>query len=98
MISEPVESEPVEDEVTAETVEQEESQPIEPTEIADDGRIMGITVHRTDKLKTDFWMAHPLVRITVVDLNTGHYLKKQNKSVELYVEIYLMGHRKKIKV
>ncbi len=49
--------------------------------IPDDGRVIGITVHRTDKLKTDFNTAHPLVRVSFVDATTGAYLKKQNKYV-----------------
>ena len=47
--------------------------------ILDDGRVAGITVHRTDKLKTDFQVLHPLVRVSIVDLNSGKCLLKQNK-------------------
>ncbi len=57
-----------------EVVEQEP-----PRVIEDVGRIVGLTIHRTDKLKTDFHIAHPLVRVWVVDLDTGQRLKKQNK-------------------
>ncbi len=50
-----------------------------PKVIEDDGRVIAVTVHRTDKLKTDFNTAHPLVRISFIDADTGAYLKKQNK-------------------
>ena len=52
-----------------------------PRVIEDDGRIIGVQIHRTDKLKTDFYMSHPLVRISCVDMATGQYLKKQTRSV-----------------
>lgn len=51
---------------------------IPPEEIPDDGCVIGLTVHRTDKLKMDFWIAHPLVRISFVDLDTGKLLLKQD--------------------
>ena len=51
-------------------------------DVEDDGRIVGLTIHRTDKLKTDFYVAHPLVRVHMVDVDTGNYLKKQRKSVK----------------
>ena len=50
-----------------------------PKIISDDGRVIGVTVHRTDKLKTDFYTAHPLVRVSFIDAETGTYVKKQNK-------------------
>ena len=50
-----------------------------PEIIPDDGRVIGVTVHRTDKLKTDFYTAHPLVRVSFIDAETGTYVKKQNK-------------------
>ena len=50
-----------------------------PKIIPDDGRVIGVTVHRTDKLKTDFYTAHPLVRVSFIDAETGTYVKKQNK-------------------
>ena len=57
----------------------EDEEPPAPKIIPDDGRVIGITVHRTDKLKTDFYTAHPLVRISFIDETTGTYVKKQNK-------------------
>ena len=44
----------------------------------DDGRIMQIAVHRTDRLKPDIMTCHPLVRVHFVDENTGAYLRKQS--------------------
>lgn len=49
--------------------------------VEDDGRVLGVYVHRTDKLKTDFYMSHPMVRISCVDATTGNHVKKQTKSV-----------------
>ena len=58
----------------------EEPAPPEPKPVVEDqGRILGITVHRTDKLKTDFYMSHPLVRIHLVDAETGMNVKKQSR-------------------
>ena len=50
-----------------------------PRVVEDHGRIVSLCIHRTDKLKTDFLIAHPVVRVTVVDGNTGNYLKKQHE-------------------
>ena len=52
----------------------------EPAEPApdDDGRILQIAVHRTDRLKPDIVTCHPLVRVHLVDENTGAYLRKQS--------------------
>ncbi|XP_013379742.1 jouberin [Lingula anatina] len=54
-------------------------EPVPARNIEDDGRVLGITVHRTDKLKTDFFIAHPLVRIHIVDAATGSHVKKQHR-------------------
>ncbi|XP_041358926.1 jouberin-like [Gigantopelta aegis] len=69
-----------------ETVEEETPGP---QEIEDDGRVLSIIIHRTDKLKNDFNILHPLVRVHVVDMNTGYYLAKQHKDrpVTSYYEI-----------
>ena len=44
--------------------------------IQDDGRVFGVTIHRSDRLKTDLYIAHPLVRVHMVDVDTGAYVKK----------------------
>ena len=51
--------------------------PAEP-EYADEGRILGITVHKTDKLKSDLSISHPIVKVSVVNAENGSYLKKQH--------------------
>ncbi|XP_064605140.1 jouberin-like [Liolophura sinensis] len=47
-------------------------------DVEDDGRILAVTIHRTDKLKNDFYILHPLVRVHVVNEKTGNYLRKQH--------------------
>ena len=59
-------------------VDEEDVEPT-PRDVPDEGRILGIHVHRTDKLKSDFYIAHPLVRLHIIDVETGNYLKKQHK-------------------
>ena len=44
---------------------------------ADDDRILQVTIHRTDKLKSDLYIIHPVVRVNIVDLATGKCVKKQ---------------------
>ena len=61
------------------TAEGEEEAPPAPKVIEDEGRIVSVMIHRTDKLKTDFYTAHPLVRVSVVDELTGTHLKKQTR-------------------
>lgn len=51
----------------------------ERVEAPDDGEVLAVLVHRTDKLKNDFNILHPLVRIHIVDEATGEYLPKQHK-------------------
>jgi hypothetical protein len=64
----------------AETVEEEEAGP-SGMEAEDEGRILAVTIHRTDKLKNDFYIMHPMVRVHIVDELTGKYLPKQHKYV-----------------
>ncbi|CAH1775536.1 unnamed protein product, partial [Owenia fusiformis] len=59
--------------------EDQPDEPEPPHELEDTDRILGLIVHRTDKLKTDFFIAHPLVRIHIVDADTGAYLEKYTK-------------------
>ena len=72
---------------------QELPAPEPPRIIEDDGRIIGLTIHRTDKLKTDFFIAHPMVRVHVVDMNTGNYLKKQDRSEQIHSCTYIFVTR-----
>ncbi|XP_038057732.1 jouberin-like isoform X2 [Patiria miniata] len=54
----------------------------------DDGRVFGVTVHRSDRLKTDLYIAHPLVRVHIIDMDTGAYFKKSklDRAVTSYYE------------
>lgn len=51
-------------------------------------QILGITVHRTDTLKLESYVIHPVVKIHLVNEETGEYLKKtdDNRSVVFYYE------------
>ena len=64
-----------------EGAEEEEEEEVDPIDIEDDGRILGLTVHRTDKLKmvANCFIDHPLLRIHLIDMDTGKYLKKTDK-------------------
>ncbi|CAF3764743.1 unnamed protein product [Rotaria socialis] len=41
-------------------------------------KILGISVHRTDRLKTDLRLRHPFVRVHLIDVNTRSYVRKLN--------------------
>lgn len=45
----------------------------------DDGLVLGVYIHRTDRLKTDLLVSHPMVKVHVVDEITGHYIKKEDR-------------------
>ncbi|XP_053394001.1 jouberin-like isoform X2 [Mercenaria mercenaria] len=61
-----------------EAVEEEEAGP-SGLDVEDEGRILAVTVHRTDKLKNDFYIMHPMIRVHILDELTGKYLPKQHK-------------------
>lgn len=44
----------------------------------DDSLVLGVYIHRTDRLKTDILVSHPMVKIHVVDEITGQYVKKED--------------------
>lgn len=46
--------------------------------VFDDSLVLGVYVHRTDRLKSDLLISHPMVKIHVVDENTGQYVKKED--------------------
>lgn len=50
--------------------------------------IIGITIHQTDNLNINSFVIHPVVKIHIVDYETGEYLKKSdsNRSVVHYYE------------
>lgn len=47
--------------------------------VFDDSLVLGVYVHRTDRLKSDLLISHPMVKIHVVDENTGQYVKKEDR-------------------
>lgn len=46
--------------------------------VFDDNLVLGVYVHRTDRLKTDLLVSHPMVKVHVVDEITGQYVKKED--------------------
>lgn len=44
----------------------------------DDSLVLGVYIHRTDQLKNNLLISHPMVKIHVVDENTGYYVKKED--------------------
>lgn len=44
----------------------------------DDSLVLGVYVHKTDRLKTGLLISHPMVKIHVVDEITGQYVKKED--------------------
>ncbi|KAM9382172.1 jouberin [Phaethornis superciliosus] len=54
----------------------------------DDDLVLGVYIHRSDRLKTDLLVSHPVVKIHVVDQRTGLYIKKDNsrRKVSSYEE------------
>lgn len=53
--------------------------PVYPKCLLDDDLVLGVYIHRTDRLKSDFMISHPMVKIHVVDENTGQYVKKNDR-------------------
>ncbi|KAL0969778.1 hypothetical protein UPYG_G00232170 [Umbra pygmaea] len=46
--------------------------------VFDASLVLGIYIHRTDRLKTDLLVSHPMVKIHVIDEITGQYVKKED--------------------
>ncbi|OWF48871.1 jouberin-like isoform X4 [Mizuhopecten yessoensis] len=69
-------------------IEETEEHRLEREAIEDEGQILAVTVHRTDKLKNDFHILHPMVRVHIVNEETGLNLTKQKKdrAVSTYFE------------
>uniref|UniRef100_A0A3P8SMM2 Abelson helper integration site 1 n=1 Tax=Amphiprion percula TaxID=161767 RepID=A0A3P8SMM2_AMPPE len=44
----------------------------------DDSLVLAVFIHRADHLKTGILISHPMVKIHVVDENTGQYVKKED--------------------
>ncbi|XP_074548053.1 jouberin isoform X2 [Halichoeres trimaculatus] len=62
--------------VVKEESETEAEVPQKPT--FDDSLVLGVHIHRTDRLKTDLLISHPMVKIHIVDEITGQYVKKED--------------------
>lgn len=45
----------------------------------DDSLVLGVYIHRSDRLKTDLMVSHPMVKIHVIDQKTGLYVKKEHR-------------------
>ncbi|XP_010190112.1 PREDICTED: jouberin, partial [Mesitornis unicolor] len=54
----------------------------------DDDLVLGVYIHRSDQLKTDLLVSHPMVKIHVVDERSGSYVKKDDskRKVSSYYE------------
>lgn len=63
--------------VEAEKSDVEAEAPQKPT--FDDSLVLGVYVHRTDRLKDQLLISHPMVKIHVVDEVTGQYVKKEDR-------------------
>ncbi|XP_073726052.1 jouberin isoform X2 [Misgurnus anguillicaudatus] len=44
----------------------------------DDNLVLGVSIHRTDKLRTDLLVSHPMVKVHVIDEVTGQYVRKED--------------------
>ncbi|KAM4043296.1 jouberin isoform 2-T2 [Anomaloglossus baeobatrachus] len=51
-----------------------------PGPMYDDRLVLGVYIHRADKLKTDLMVSRPLVKIHIIDQKTGEYVKKETSS------------------
>ncbi|CAH2250341.1 jouberin isoform X1 [Pelobates cultripes] len=50
------------------------------THVYDDSLVLGVYIHRSDKLKTDLTVSRPTVKIHIFDQKTGEYAKKENRT------------------
>lgn len=50
-------------------------------------KILGVVVHRTDRLRTDIRLRHPFVRVHLIDLSTRSYVRKADPYVYFTVKI-----------
>jgi len=64
---------------------EEEQRVTDADAVADNNQVLQLTIHRTDKLKSNLYIAHPVVRVHIVNLDTGNCVKKQNKCVLIVV-------------
>ncbi|XP_030345631.1 jouberin isoform X2 [Strigops habroptila] len=59
-----------------------------------DDLVLGVYIHRSDQLKTDLRVSHPMVKIHVVDQRSGLYVKKDHsqRKVSSYYEQEQIDH------
>lgn len=78
--------------IEAEKSNVETEAPQKPT--FDDSLVLGVYVHRTDRLKDQLLISHPMVKIHVVDEVTGQYVKKEdsNRRVSSFYEQENIDH------
>ncbi|NWS44033.1 AHI1 protein, partial [Probosciger aterrimus] len=59
-----------------------------------DDLVLGVYIHRSDRLKTDLRVSHPMVKIHVVDQRSGLYVKKDHsqRKVSSYYEQEQIDH------
>ncbi|XP_063773447.1 jouberin isoform X2 [Pseudophryne corroboree] len=48
--------------------------------VYDDSLMLGVHIHRADKLKTNIMTSRPMVKIHIMDQQTGDYVKKENST------------------
>lgn len=48
-------------------------------------KILGMFIHRTDRLRTDLRLRHPFVRVHLIDLSSRSYVRKLNPYVEFLI-------------
>ncbi|XP_048084737.1 jouberin isoform X1 [Alosa alosa] len=60
----------------------------------DDSLVLGVYIHRSDRLKTDLLVSHPMVKVHVVDDRTFQYVKKEdaNRPVSSFYERDSVDH------
>ncbi|NXJ67908.1 AHI1 protein, partial [Rostratula benghalensis] len=83
-------------EVVAEIEEEMKNSEISPQSKLgfDDDLVLGVYIHRSDRLKTDVLVSHPMVKIHVIDQRSGLYVKKDhsNRKVSSYYEQEQIEH------
>lgn len=59
-------------------METSDTEPNVPQKSIFDSLVLGVYIHRTDQLKNNLLISHPMVKIHIVDENTGYYVKKED--------------------
>ncbi|KAM7060840.1 jouberin isoform 1-T2 [Acridotheres tristis] len=69
-------------EVAAENDEEMKNSEISTQSKFDDDLVLGVYIHRSDRLKIDHLVSHPVVKIHIVDQRSGLYVKKDYSKKE----------------